>query len=203
MPESDLPYEINLEEKFGKFTLIDIPAEVAACTDEWFSQTLTTVNDAVVRLGIVKGEFHWHTHEDEDEFFLVLDGQLLLDIEDQDTVVLDRHQAYTVPRGVLTRMSEMAMWRAGIDPSVIYAWHKTGLVVTERNQHLLTADDWQDWLDAIFEYECEAICLHLQEAHGRDSEAAAVEAGSIFADHGDRICPYCGQHLQYPESAWD
>jgi len=104
---------------------------------------------------------------------------------------------------LLTRMSEMAMRRAGIDPSVIYAWHKTGLVVTERNQHLLSADDWEDWLDAIFEYEGEAICLHLQDAHGRDPEAAAVEAGEIFADHGDRICPHCGQHLEYPESAWD
>lgn len=103
MPESDRPYEIHLEEKYGKSMLIDIPAEVAACTDEWFNQTLTTVNDAVVRLGIVRGEFHWHTHEDEDEFFLVLDGQLSLDIQDQGTVVLDRHQAYTVPRGVAHR----------------------------------------------------------------------------------------------------
>jgi mannose-6-phosphate isomerase-like protein (cupin superfamily) len=61
------------------------------------------VNDAVVRLGIVKGEFHRHTHEDEDEFFLVLDGRLLLDVEDQGTMVLGRHQAYTVPQGVAHR----------------------------------------------------------------------------------------------------
>jgi hypothetical protein len=100
-------------------------------------------------------------------------------------------------------MSETAMRRAGIDPSVIYASRKTGLIVTERNQHLLSADDWEDWIEAIFEYEGEAIRFHLQEAHGREPEAAAVEAGSIFADHGDRICPYCGQHLEYPESAWD
>ena len=103
MPEPTERYRIQLDEKFGKSTLIDIPAEVAACADEWFNQTLTTVNDAVVRLGIVKGEFHWHKHEDEDEFFLVLEGRLHLDIEDQGTIVLEPHQAYTVPKGVLHR----------------------------------------------------------------------------------------------------
>jgi hypothetical protein len=54
---------------------------------------------------------------------------------------------------MFTQMSEMAMRRAGIDPSMVYAWHKTGLIVTERNQHLLSADDWEDWIEAIFEYE--------------------------------------------------
>jgi mannose-6-phosphate isomerase-like protein (cupin superfamily) len=96
----DQAYRINLEDRFGKSTLIDIPAQVAAVGDEWVNQTLTTVNDAVVRLGIVKGEFHWHKHDEQDEFFLVLDGRLLLDIQDADTVFLDRHQAYTVPSGV-------------------------------------------------------------------------------------------------------
>lgn len=92
-------------------------------------------------------------------------------------------------------MSEMAMRRAGIDPAVIYAWHRTGLIVTEWNRAQLAADDWEDWIEAIFEYEGEAICLHLREAHGREPEAAARDAGSIFADHGDRNCPYCAQHL--------
>ena len=103
MPEPGQPYEIHLEEKYGKSALIDIPADVAACTEEWFNQTLTTVNEAMVRLGIVKGEFHWHTHEEEDEFFLVLEGRLLLDVEGRGTVALGRHQAYTVPRGVSHR----------------------------------------------------------------------------------------------------
>ena len=96
-------YQINLDDKFGYSTLIDIPAEVAACSESWFNQTLTTVNDSVVRLGILQGEFHWHHHEREDEFFLVLDGRLLIDIEDEETVVLDPQQGYTVPRGVVHR----------------------------------------------------------------------------------------------------
>ena len=59
-----------------------------------------------MRLGIIEGEFHWHSHEVEDEFFLCLEGQLLIDIEDADTVTLDPHQGYTVPRGVV-RLTSM------------------------------------------------------------------------------------------------
>jgi mannose-6-phosphate isomerase-like protein (cupin superfamily) len=59
--------------------LIDIDAEAAA-HDPWFNQTLTTVDESVIRLGVIAGEFHWHKHGDTDEFFLVLDGQLLIDI---------------------------------------------------------------------------------------------------------------------------
>jgi mannose-6-phosphate isomerase-like protein (cupin superfamily) len=95
-------YDIHLDDKFGSSQLIDIPAEIAA-NEPWFNQTLTTVNDSVVRLGILEGEFHWHKHEAEDEFFVVLEGRLLIDIEDAGTVTLDPHQGYTVPRGVVHR----------------------------------------------------------------------------------------------------
>jgi mannose-6-phosphate isomerase-like protein (cupin superfamily) len=95
-------YDIHLDDKYGCGKLIDIPAEVAA-HEPWFNQTLTTVNDSVVRLGVIEGEFHWHKHDDQDEFFLVLEGRLLLDIEGQGTVTLEPHQAYTVPKGVVHR----------------------------------------------------------------------------------------------------
>src|SRR4051795_4834784 len=95
-------YDIHLDEKFGPLELIDVAAEAAA-HEPWFNQTLTKVNDAVVRLGVIEGDFHWHKHDVEDEFFLVLEGQLSIDIEDRDTVTLERHQAYTVPRGVVHR----------------------------------------------------------------------------------------------------
>jgi mannose-6-phosphate isomerase-like protein (cupin superfamily) len=61
------------------------------------------VNGAVVRLGILQGDFHWHKHDEQDEFFLVLEGRLLIDLEGRETVSLDRHQGYTVPRGVVHR----------------------------------------------------------------------------------------------------
>jgi mannose-6-phosphate isomerase-like protein (cupin superfamily) len=101
MTEDDR-YDIELDEKYGSLTLIDLPAEIAA-HEPWFNQTLTQVNDAVVRLGVIEGDFHWHKHDDQDEFFLVLEGQLLIDLEDRDTVTLEPHQGYTVPRGVVHR----------------------------------------------------------------------------------------------------
>ena len=78
------------------------PCEIAA-HEPWFNQTLTTVNDSVVRLGIIEGDFHWHKHDADDEFFLVLEGRLLIDLEDRETVTLEPHQGYTVPRGVMHR----------------------------------------------------------------------------------------------------
>jgi len=95
-------YDIQLDDKYGALSLIDIPAEIAA-HEPWFNQTLTTVNDAVVRLGVIEGDFHWHKHDDQDEFFVVLEGQLLIDLEDRETVMLDPHQGYTVPKGVVHR----------------------------------------------------------------------------------------------------
>jgi mannose-6-phosphate isomerase-like protein (cupin superfamily) len=95
-------YDIRLDDKFGHLALIDIGAEAAA-NAPWFNQTLTTVNDSVVRLGVIEGDFHWHKHDDTDEFFLVLEGELLIDFEDRDTVLLQPHQAFTVPRGVVHR----------------------------------------------------------------------------------------------------
>jgi mannose-6-phosphate isomerase-like protein (cupin superfamily) len=95
-------YTIQLDDKYGHSNVVDIPAEIAA-HEPWFNQTLTTVNDAVVRLGIIEGDFHWHKHDDQDEFFLVLEGRLLIDLTDEETIVLGPHQGYTVPRGVLHR----------------------------------------------------------------------------------------------------
>ena len=96
------PYNINLDVKFGFLQLIDVPKLVEACTEQWFNQTLCQVNDCVVRLGILHGEFHWHKHDAEDEFFFVLEGRLLIDLEGQ-AVALDEHQGYTVPKGVVHR----------------------------------------------------------------------------------------------------
>ena len=102
MTGSEHAYDIRLDDKFGHGTLIDIGAEAAA-HQPWFNQTLTSVNEAVVRLGVVDGEFHWHKHDDTDEFFLVLDGTLLIDLEDGETITLRPHQAFTVPRRVVHR----------------------------------------------------------------------------------------------------
>lgn len=97
-------YNINLDTKFGFLKLIDIPTLVAECKDDWFNQTLCQVNDCVVRLGIVHGEFHWHHHDNEDEFFFVLDGKFIIELEDQ-TIELGPQQGFTVPRTVRHKTS--------------------------------------------------------------------------------------------------
>jgi mannose-6-phosphate isomerase-like protein (cupin superfamily) len=96
-------YKIDLEDKFGSLALIDVAAEAAAVGDEWVNQTLTTVNDSVVRLGVVEGEFHWHKHDREDEFFYVVEGKLLVDLEGRGTVELAPRQGVMVPKGAVHR----------------------------------------------------------------------------------------------------
>jgi mannose-6-phosphate isomerase-like protein (cupin superfamily) len=61
------------------------------------------VNDSVIRLGVLDGQFHWHKHEHDDEFFLVLDGKLEIEIEGREPAVLGPRQAITIPRGVMHR----------------------------------------------------------------------------------------------------
>lgn len=96
------PYVTNLDIKFDHLDRIDIPTLVRECKDKWFNQTLTKVNDSVIRLGIVEGEYHWHKHDDDDEFFFVLEGQLLIDLEDR-TIELNPNQGVTISKGILHR----------------------------------------------------------------------------------------------------
>jgi mannose-6-phosphate isomerase-like protein (cupin superfamily) len=75
---------------------------VASCQEAWYNQTLCQVNDSVIRLGIMQGEFHWHKHEQEDEFFFVLEGRFLIDLGER-TVELAPQQGFTIPKGVMHR----------------------------------------------------------------------------------------------------
>ena len=95
-------YNINLDTKFQHLELIDVNAIVEATKEKWSNQTLTEVNNSVVRLGIVEGEFHWHKHDNDDEFFFVLQGQLLIDLEDK-TIELNPNQGVTIFKGVMHR----------------------------------------------------------------------------------------------------
>ena len=98
----DQNYNINLDVKFGHQELIDIPEIVKSCEEKWFNQTLTRVNESVVRLGIIEGEFHWHKHDTDDEFFYVVEGRLLIDLEGQ-TIELNPGQGVTISKGVMHR----------------------------------------------------------------------------------------------------
>jgi hypothetical protein len=96
------PYATHLNVHYGPLEVVDVPALVAACKDRWYNQTLCQVNDSVVRLGVVQGEYHWHKHDDLDEFFYVVEGRFLIDLEDR-TVELGPQQGFVVPKGVVHR----------------------------------------------------------------------------------------------------
>ena len=100
--EKQFDYVTKLDVKFKHLEKVDIPQMVNECKDKWFNQTLTKVNDSVVRLGIVEGEYHWHKHDNDDEFFFVLEGQLLIDLEDR-TIELNPDQGVTITKGVMHR----------------------------------------------------------------------------------------------------
>lgn len=97
-------YEYNqlMNVKFDHHEVIDIASIEEECNDKWFNQTLTQINDSVARIGIVEGEYHWHKHDEDDEFFFVLSGKLLIDLEDK-TIELGPNQGTTITKGVMHR----------------------------------------------------------------------------------------------------
>ena len=99
---NDYPYATFLDIKFPPLSVIDVPSLVRAVTDRWYNQTLCKVNDSVVRLGVIQGEYHWHKHENDDEFFLVLDGHFIIDLEGR-SIDLQPREGFVVPKGVLHR----------------------------------------------------------------------------------------------------
>ena len=96
------PYDTHLNVLYPPLEVVDVPALVAACTHPWYNQTLCQVNESVVRLGVIRGEYHWHKHDAEDEFFFVVEGKLLIDLEGR-TVELAPRQGFVVPKGVMHR----------------------------------------------------------------------------------------------------
>ena len=100
-PQS-FPYETRLDILFKPLEVIDERAMADACTYKWFNQTLCQVNHSVVRLGVVEGDYHWHKHDADDEFFYVVKGRFLIDLEER-TVELGPRQGFVVPKGVVHR----------------------------------------------------------------------------------------------------
>jgi mannose-6-phosphate isomerase-like protein (cupin superfamily) len=97
-----MDYSIHSDVKYGPLELVDVGRLADECTERWWNQSLSRVNDCVVRLGVFEGEFHWHKHDREDELFYVLEGTLLVDLEDR-TVALAPREGLMVPRGTIHR----------------------------------------------------------------------------------------------------
>ena len=104
------PYATHLDVKFGALEKIALDPLVASVRDQWYNQTLARVNDSVVRLGVMQGEYHWHKHDEDDEFFYVVDGRFLIDLEPasdgltpERVVELRPREGFVVPKGVVHR----------------------------------------------------------------------------------------------------
>jgi hypothetical protein len=115
-------YNTRLNILHGPLEVIDVAGLVEACTDPWYNQTLCKVDESVVRLGVVHGEYHWHKHENEDEFFYVVSGQLLIDLEER-SIDLTPGKGVVIPKGVMHRPRApertviLMVERAGIVPT--------------------------------------------------------------------------------------
>lgn len=97
-----MEYSIHTDLKYRPLEIVEASQLAKQCTEKWWNQSLCQVNDCVVRLGVFEGEFHWHKHDREDEFFLVLEGRLLLDLAGR-TIELSPQQGIMVPRSVVHR----------------------------------------------------------------------------------------------------
>jgi mannose-6-phosphate isomerase-like protein (cupin superfamily) len=122
MSTQSYPYETRLNVFYKPLEVVDEKQLADDCEYKWYNQTLCKVNESVVRLGVVEGEYHWHKHDDDDEFFYVVEGELLIDLEDK-TVALRPRQGFVVPKGVThrTRATErtviLMVENAGIIPT--------------------------------------------------------------------------------------
>lgn len=96
------PYDTRLNVLHKPLELIDEQALADAAPHKWYNQTLCQVNASVVRVGVIEGEYHWHKHDNDDEFFYVVEGKLLIDLEGR-IVELAPRQGFVVPKGVLHR----------------------------------------------------------------------------------------------------
>jgi mannose-6-phosphate isomerase-like protein (cupin superfamily) len=99
---AEFPYETRLNILYPPLEIIDEKALADSCTFKWFNQTLCKVNESVVRVGIIEGEYHWHKHDEDDEFFYVVEGKLFIDLEDR-IVELSPRQGFVVPKGIVHR----------------------------------------------------------------------------------------------------
>jgi mannose-6-phosphate isomerase-like protein (cupin superfamily) len=122
---SDTPaysYETRLNIYYQPLEIIQEKQLADECKFLWYNQTLCQVNGSVVRLGVFQGEYHWHKHDEDDEFFYVIEGQLLIDLEGR-TVTLAPRQGFVVPKGVphrtraLERTVVLMVENAGIVPT--------------------------------------------------------------------------------------
>ncbi len=78
---------------------VNLTEELATFDEHWRPRPVAALNDYMVKVVKLEGEFTWHSHSETDELFLVLGGQLVIQLRDGD-VELNRGELFVVPRGV-------------------------------------------------------------------------------------------------------
>ena len=90
--------------RLAQLQLTDVCEAIERADHPWYDQTLIEVAGILLRLGVcADGEYHWHKHQEQDEFFYVIDGRLRIELEGRDPVELAPGVAFSVPRGTLHR----------------------------------------------------------------------------------------------------
>jgi mannose-6-phosphate isomerase-like protein (cupin superfamily) len=113
-------YAIEYQPLVGTLEKLDVQRVIDETTADWYNRTLCEVDGTAVRLGVLHGEFHWHKHAEQDEFFLVLDGRMSIELEGRPTVELGPREAFIVPKGlqhrpvVPVRSAVLMLERAGV-----------------------------------------------------------------------------------------
>ena len=78
---------------------IDLKEKLSMFSDHWSPKVVAEMNDYQIKLVKIEGDFVWHNHEDTDELFFVIEGNMEIEFEDK-TVELNEGEMYVVPKGV-------------------------------------------------------------------------------------------------------
>jgi mannose-6-phosphate isomerase-like protein (cupin superfamily) len=123
MTAPDHQYAIHHAAMFGSLEVIDVQPLIDTVEDAWYNRTLLELGGTLVRLGVMCGEFHWHKHDVQDEFFFVLDGRFVIELDGHDDVTLGPRQGFCVPAGMRhrpvapIRSAVLMLEKAGIRPT--------------------------------------------------------------------------------------
>lgn len=90
-------------EPIGQLQTINLSTLHQAITDQYTNVVVSTMNENCLRLAVMTGEYRWHRHPTSDELFLVLEGELIIDFQDRESVALTPYSIYTIPAGVAHR----------------------------------------------------------------------------------------------------
>jgi len=113
---------------------VSIRAALDSLTEHWSPKVVGRVNDQYIKVAKLLGQFVWHAHDNEDEYFQVVYGTLVIQLEDRDDVVLEAGDFFVVPKGM--RHNPIAAEEVGIVLIETVTTTHTGDVVTERTKSI-------------------------------------------------------------------